>query len=595
MSAQFIGDCAALCCDHLANHLLETDAAYLCFGSFDSFEHLGVGVQLIARELQLTLRGLPFLKTADARIKLGGKHLLNRVTGAARKSRLLTASICVASLVAALQAPATSGNATPSASPATRTPPPSAPQVCDISDLQPLLARGGYLHDYPEQAWKLMDHRLAGCRSMMQAYRSSLPTESPSPSSSGSSSSPQTKKDANLGDYYDLPTPKPSEKPTPPTSECTLPSQPKPFSTADAVHAYDVLSICSQWVARYIPSAAPAESPSANPTPPGLHLAPTFAPASGPQSPELEQKVVYVLALASDAPTSAQIALQLASDLQSMYPTQKQVPRVSYDHKRVVYVPIPEPTWTLAQYQQQCFSDSTTAGAIVVLQTGTETRSWDVVVGTGSRIRVRLGAVVLDCEPTNAAYTNNAAYVTWISPVVAQSSGGFLGGFTGFPLNSLVAVAAGILAFQPSRTENFTYATAPPQPGSTTAYETGYSTTSNSGIGLVAGTTAAALAPVQSTTLGVSPGTDQLTADSVKNDLLYGLIPAMHDYCYNRADRSDPVEVPPLTPTPSPTSSLLPGARSTLTPTPTPTPTPISAQKPSPPPMTQCAWFGPWN
>lgn len=257
---------------------------------------------------------------------------------------------------------------------------------------------------------------------------------------------------------------------------------------------YAALAYCSGWITRNVSAQSPTPSPT--PVPLAVHDA---APKTGVVS-----QAIYVLALATDAPTSAQISLQLADDLRNQKFSacrSNGCPVNPYLQKAVHYEVIAEPTWTIAQYQQQCLADSTTAGAIVVLPPGIQSAAYNAVF-SASWSALSLQAFVLDCEPTNTAYVNNAAYITYVTHIRTATGHRY-----SLSLATLLAGISGYLALHPPKQEAFALVSPYPvlPPGS--YLNTGYTTNANTG-GAAAVAAAAAIGSIASTNLGQNGGPD---------------------------------------------------------------------------------------
>lgn len=369
------------------------------------------------------------------------------------------------------------------------------PGPCDASDVLAMIGKDGPLNGR-KYAAAVIQSRLGECQEIIKKYIDSLPTPAPS-------STPFVTAVPGL----------PSPTPVP-----TRPPGCEPHSTDDVVRAYAALTFCSKWIARNVPSPAPASSP----TPPPLTFKGPGADSSAPWS-----KFVYVFALASDAPTSAQISLLLAGELKSRQLERGPVPDLYAPSKMVKYKIVAQPAWSLAQYQQQCFIDPSTAGAIVVLQPSTQSASYNALF-SASWTKVGLEAIVLNCEPTNTAYTNNAAYITWISDVHTQTGRRY-----SFSLSSALAVLSAIVALHPARTTNYTTVAPSPLPSPGSSYQTGYSSGTNQGVGLTAAAGVAALTPLASTNIGQGPGPDAQTAAAIFKDVRV-LIPDLLSPCYDQ-------------------------------------------------------------
>jgi hypothetical protein len=427
---------------------------------------------------------------------------------------------------------------------------------CDASDIELGMRRGGVLRDNPVETLSLVQKRLAECQRIVAFYAATHPAATPS---------------APKITAFAVATPAPKLFPIVPTCAFTgSGGSDRKSALTDAVTAFGVLSSCAQWIARYV--SAPAAAGAAAPTPPPTRLSTT------PKTGRI-RKVVYILALASDALMSAQVSLQFAEELRKQMITESDPQRFSYDQSSVVYVPVAAPTWTIAQYQQQCAADSSTGGAIVVMQPSTQSSSWNFII-TGNWTAAGLQAMTLDCEPVNTAYTDNAAYITWFSTPQVNAGTRY-----GFSLSTALAVLAGLLALAPNKTVNYTTIPPPLAPGST--YQSGYSTSKNQGLGQAAAIGVAALQPVSATTLLQGPGTDAQAAASIHRDIVRGLLPTMKTYCADNVDT--PIPSPTPTPTPTPAPPRTPPTTVLATPSPTPTPKP-----PTPPAMTHCSWFK-WN
>jgi hypothetical protein len=260
-----------------------------------------------------------------------------------------------------------------------------------------------------------------------------------------------------------------------------------------------MLSYCVAWIAQHVPSPAPTLS--ATPFPVAF---PT--PSPFPDSQNTWTKAIYVLALAADAPTSAQISLVLASYLR---PYAKPSTYDIYATKQPVsYAVIAEPTWTLAQYQQQCLNDPSTAGAIVALPPATANSSYNILY-TASWTNLRLQTMVIDCEPTNIAYRNNIALVKWISGVRDAT-----GRRVSFSVSTLLAILSGYLALHPVRTTTYTVATPKPKhQDKGAAYESSYTVGINSSFLAAAGV--AALSPLATTNIGAAAANDAQLAKAM--------------------------------------------------------------------------------
>jgi len=406
---------------------------------------------------------------------------------------------------------------------------------CATTDLIKLVAPGGPLQHHIGIAVEIVDTRIRGCAAVIKRYLNSV---------------------AKAQAIAPVVTPQwqtilPSLSPPP------IIGDPDECSTNGEVgnnikswaRSYSTLSYCIDWIAQNIPGGSSASAAPTSSPPPLL-----YHPVNVGNTNE---KLVYVLALATDAPTSAQLSLKLANELKG-----KLGATDPYTGKTVDYRILAEPTWGVAQYQQQCQADSTTAGAIVVLPPSSQSASWNVLLAA-SWTSIGMQIMVLDCEPTNTAYANNRAFLTWISKVDTGTGRRY-----NFSLSTALAITNGILTVIPNQTTTFTtVAGRLPPPGY--SYQTGYTKTTNQGAGLVAAAGASLLNPIASTSLGQGSGTsgiDAQTAEAIRQALIHVVVPELKASC----------AIP--TPTPSPDPSGSPS------PSPTPAPTPRLAEN-------QCNWL----
>jgi hypothetical protein len=368
-----------------------------------------------------------------------------------------------------------------------RTPPPIPspypPSFCSTADLVTLLGKDGALQSSSQKAVLLIQARIAACKRAINQYIAGL------------SASPIIAR--NPPGLPPLPTPSPVT--TPPWRDCKAGSS---TSGVDPIQLYSTLTSCVSWIANNVPSPS-ASTPT--PQPIGFHT-PT------PGSTDPWNKAVYVLALASDPLVSAQVALQLANNLRApeMNPhleppqTPRPIPDI-YSDRLVRYSVVAEPTWTLERYQQQCFNDPSTAGAIVALQPGAVGKLFSLLINI-SQTNVNMQLMVLDCEPTNTAYIQNAAYVMHVSHVrntqaIRRS----------VSLATLLGALATYFAFTPEITSTYKIRPIEPAPRGT-PYKNGFIVTSNSNVG-GAVVNVAALSSFNA--LGEQPSGDAQTASAV--------------------------------------------------------------------------------
>lgn len=389
---------------------------------------------------------------------------------------------------------------------------PTYPQgPCDPSDVLGLIGKDGQLHSAPKHATLMINARIDECTVIIEKYIAALPTMAPN------SVPIITQKFYPSLPALTTPTPRPTSPP-----EC------KPFDRKQLptlVQAYAVLDYCYGWISRYVSSPAPAPSPT--PQPIVFHTPPAGATS-------VWRKNIYILALASDAPTSAQLSLQLTNELRTRYSSA--AARDLYIAERSVeYGVIAEPTWTLSQFQQQCFSDSSTAGAIVATQPGSKSASWNALLGA-SWTAVGFQTLVLDCEPTNTSYVNNAAYITWVSQVNTATARRY-----SFSLASALAILESFLVFHPTHSDTYAVATPNPLPSPPASYKTGYTTSSNQqGSGVIAAAGVAALTPLSQTSIGQGLSLDAQMAKAIQRDIITHVLPDMFDHCKWDAQSSHP-------------------------------------------------------
>jgi hypothetical protein len=303
-------------------------------------------------------------------------------------------------LLVAIALAAGSGQATPAPQKAVKKPaeaPSPFPAICDTSDLVLLLGRNGPLGRTPEAGIALLQQRIGNCKSTMEKFIAGL-------------SAPVIIA-RNPPGLPPLATPSPN--PTFPSDCSSKLPDPDDAELSEAA-LYSTLTFCVKWIAK---NAAASASSTPTPQPLSFHT-----PPPGSNLPWV--KVVYVLSLASDANVAAQTSLQLANNLRSppMHPDLHSgvdpTPQPDlYSDRAVLYKVVAEPAWKLTDYQQACFNDPSTAGAIVALQPGSQTNAINAIVYGQSFTNVNMQLMLLDCEPTNTAYVNNAAYIMWLSHV----------------------------------------------------------------------------------------------------------------------------------------------------------------------------------
>ncbi len=201
----------------------------------------------------------------------------------------------------------------------------------------------------------------------------------------------------------------------------------------------------------------------------------TAAPAKTPEPTiRYARDVVFALALGTDPGTSVRIAVALAARLKAKVRTGAGLP------VRNAWV-VPEGTWTLADYLQQCAQDPHTRGAFIVLppSSGVATDNWIVLLQNTTT--VTFSVMVAQCDhggappvadgvvgppPSSPApRPGDNASVVWASEPVTGKFG--RSQVEIFPLAVLTSI---YLAFAPQRTYQTTttvaYATPNPLPSS---------------------------------------------------------------------------------------------------------------------------------
>lgn len=293
-----------------------------------------------------------------------------------------------------------------------------------------LLGRNGPLGRTPEAAINLLQQRIGACKSSMNKFIAGLST--PVIIARNPPGLP--------------PLPPPSPNPTFPT-KCSSALPNSSDANLQETALYSTLTYCVKWLAA---NAGPSASTTPTPQPIGFHTPP---PGSGLPW----QKSVYVLSLASDPNAAALTALQLANNLRAP-PLHPDVPPGAaaalqpdlYSDRLVRYNVIAEPGWKLSDYQQQCFNDPSTSGAIVAMQPGAQSNAINLIVYGQSYTNLNMQLMVLDCEPTNTAYVNNAAYIVWLSHVRPG-----YGPRRYVNLSTLLGALAFVFALKPTTTTTF--------------------------------------------------------------------------------------------------------------------------------------------
>ncbi len=366
----------------------------------------------------------------------------------------------------------------PSNSPSWAASPGSTAGPCDNSDLPTLLgAAHGILDAGSPALHEILLGRLDTCRSAVDTYVGHLPPL-PSPTS----------------EFLKwLPTPTPLT--TPPPNCTSSAADPLPGKNAQI---YEVLARCIAFVKAV--NSAPTPSP-----------APSIIPARIAGTDPKAVRVIYTLALASDAPTSARISFDLAAQLLTIGSLKNKDP---FTEGPVTFVVQPEPGWTLAQFQTQCAADGTTAGAIVALPPATNSSSDNWVFFSRSWTNVQSQVIVVDCEPSDFYQQNRSSYVTWSNNTELDRTGSRWS----ISIGSIVGLASAAQIFKPSSTTSTanTYTIASPAPGASplSSYTQTNSTTTASSGNTSAAATVALLNPFSSTSGGLASAVDAQTKDA---------------------------------------------------------------------------------
>jgi hypothetical protein len=399
----------------------------------------------------------------------------------------MRAATTLLSLVALVLVALVPSPRTPAASAKSGTIPAYTMSVCSTADLATMLGERGALQNNRRAAVLLIQARIGACKRAINQYIADL---SPSPIIA-----------RNPPGLPPLPTPSPVTT-APPGCRQASPGSNK--SSDDPFQLYSALTFCVSWISSNVPSAS---SSTPTPRPIGFHT-----PTSG--SADTWNRPVYVLALASDANVSAAISLKMADMLRSPAMNSKlprgetppPVPDI-YSDRLVRYRVLAEPAWTLAQYQQQCSSDPSTAGAIVALQPGAASALFSFFLNR-SVTTVTMQLMVVDCEPTNTAYVNSAAYITYLSHVRDKQGQRF-----SLNLSQLLGGTALYFAFKPPNTTTTTFKIHPTPVPSNKPEETSYTTSTNIGGVGVAAVGVAGLAPFNA--LGDQPSGDAQAASAI--------------------------------------------------------------------------------
>jgi hypothetical protein len=197
--------------------------------------------------------------------------------------------------------------------------------------------------------------------------------------------------------------------------------------------------------------------------------APGAAPVKTPDpSIRFAHDVVFALALGSDPATDARIAVTLAARLKAKARTEHGLP------VKNAWI-VPEGSWTLGDYLQQCAQDPHTRGAFIVLppSSGVATDNWIVLLQNTTT--VTFSVMVAQCDHAGAppvadgvagppptaptARPGDNASVVWASEPATGKFG--RSQVEIFPLAVLTSI---YLAFAPQRTYQTTTTVAYPVP-----------------------------------------------------------------------------------------------------------------------------------
>jgi hypothetical protein len=340
------------------------------------------------------------------------------------------------------------------------TPPPYPSSICDASDVVPGLigAKTSLFYGAPLHAAEFLQARIDACAAVIQAWQVAFPTPRP------------------VIDNVPFPA-----APGPPPSPCHTNKL-----NAEVSYLYAMLQGCVAYTKAYVP-------PLATPTPASLFgSTPPPMPHSAPS--QTWHKNIYVMALASDAPTSAQISYRLRDALLKNATLSTAAPDPYLKNVVDSFILVAEPGWTLTNLQAQCFSDPSTTGAIVALQPSQQGNTFNLVLMNTWTV-LSWQTVIITCDPTNIAYTGNAAYIRWVTRVESGRANSF-----SVSLAWALGAMAGVQAFNPTRTTSYAFSSPEPPALPGQSYPTGYSVgVPSSAAGAFAAAGIAALTPVSGT------------------------------------------------------------------------------------------------
>jgi hypothetical protein len=176
------------------------------------------------------------------------------------------------------------------------------------------------------------------------------------------------------------------------------------------------------------------------------------------------RKVVFTLAIGTDASTSAKITVALASELRRnakrMVPKGTVAPADAWQLNSDSLAVVPAGGWTLKDYSDQCaqFPDST-QGAFIVLPAAMGSDSENYLVVLRQNTTISFNAMVAGCESDGAPKPTGTAKILWVSDTASGKYGRSTVQF--LPLAVLTSV---YLAFAPQKTFQTTTTTAFPTP-----------------------------------------------------------------------------------------------------------------------------------
>ncbi len=138
----------------------------------------------------------------------------------------------------------------------------------------------------------------------------------------------------------------------------------------------DVHGALNVRIATPAPTATPVPTPTPSPTPLILNYA---------------QRTIFVVALATDAPTAAKISNEVALQMNGFGAKD----RGPHPFTNPFF---PEPGWQLADYLTQCSRDRSTAGALIIMPPVVRSATNNFLIGSAAFTSVDFFAVLADCD-----------------------------------------------------------------------------------------------------------------------------------------------------------------------------------------------------